>query len=201
MIDSGPTTVGLESTVLDLTGVAPRVLRPGPISGSRARSRLSWRPSPVLDDSERTTGTAGEPGQMPVHYAPRTPAYPRRLARRSFAGPGLSENVTAHPASVITALPASFALAGIGSTLLRRPKCAARSLYDVLHRCDALAKACDRGRSFRPIGPSGRRSAIALMRACRPALGRELHSNSRRWDSKSGRSSGSGGGAGRFKCA
>ena len=32
IIDSGPTALGLESTVLDLTTSAPRLLRPGPIS-------------------------------------------------------------------------------------------------------------------------------------------------------------------------
>ncbi len=32
IIDSGPTALGLESTVLDLTTPAPRLLRPGPIS-------------------------------------------------------------------------------------------------------------------------------------------------------------------------
>ena len=32
IIDSGPTALGLESTVLDLTTTSPRLLRPGPIS-------------------------------------------------------------------------------------------------------------------------------------------------------------------------
>ena len=40
IIDSGPTAVGLESTVIDLTTPIPRVLRPGPIAASELASAL-----------------------------------------------------------------------------------------------------------------------------------------------------------------
>ena len=35
IVDGGPTTVGIESTVVDLSGPAPRVLRPGMISAAQ----------------------------------------------------------------------------------------------------------------------------------------------------------------------
>ena len=77
MIDSGPTTVGLESTVLDLTGLSPQMLRPGPITGAELEAALAGRA--VLDQPPgRHAALPMSPGQMPVHYAPRTPAYPRR---------------------------------------------------------------------------------------------------------------------------
>ena len=40
ILDSGPTTIGIESTVLDLSGDRPRVLRPGEVT--RERSPKSW---------------------------------------------------------------------------------------------------------------------------------------------------------------
>src|SRR5262249_35430801 len=41
IIDSGPTTVGLESTVLDLTSPVPRLLRSGPIAASELEAALA----------------------------------------------------------------------------------------------------------------------------------------------------------------
>ena len=74
LIDSGPTTIGLESTVLDLTGEIPRVLRPGPITRPELEAALLGQT--VLDQPpEEIVPLPMSPGQMPVHYAPRTPAY------------------------------------------------------------------------------------------------------------------------------
>ena len=44
ILDSGPTTVGLESTVLDLTGEPRDLLRPGPISIKELEAVLSGQP-------------------------------------------------------------------------------------------------------------------------------------------------------------
>lgn len=72
ILDSGPTNVGLESTVLNLASDPPRILRPGPI-GSAELSRF-------VGGLGATTGGPTEsrrlpsPGMTPVHYAPRTRA-------------------------------------------------------------------------------------------------------------------------------
>jgi L-threonylcarbamoyladenylate synthase len=71
LLDGGPTSGGIESTVLDLTTIPPRLLRPGPIGvaeleaviGSLARDA----PIPV-----ETSHALPSPGMMPRHYAPRT---------------------------------------------------------------------------------------------------------------------------------
>ena len=70
VLDGGPATVGLESTVLDLTGAVPTVLRPGGLAISELRR--------VLGRVERHTaeGHAGEtalpsPGLAKRHYAPQ----------------------------------------------------------------------------------------------------------------------------------
>ena len=69
ILDGGPSPLGLESTVIDLTRSQPRVLRPGALPISELRAVL---PDLVVDagtpalESERLS-----PGQDAVHYAPR----------------------------------------------------------------------------------------------------------------------------------
>lgn len=67
VLDGGSCTVGLESTILDLSGVSPRILRPGSISRDMIASVLGE--PPVVGDSDKPR----VPGQMASHYAPRTP--------------------------------------------------------------------------------------------------------------------------------
>jgi L-threonylcarbamoyladenylate synthase len=69
ILDGGATPYGIESTVLDLTGVTPRVLRPGVIDAEELERVLG----PVIADS-MPDGEAGEalpsPGMMSRHYSP-----------------------------------------------------------------------------------------------------------------------------------
>jgi L-threonylcarbamoyladenylate synthase len=70
VLDAEPTTGGLESTVLDLTSVPPRLLRPGLVT----RGQLEALIGPIeVTASTRTDEPARSPGQMQRHYAPRTP--------------------------------------------------------------------------------------------------------------------------------
>jgi L-threonylcarbamoyladenylate synthase len=68
ILDGGPSVVGIESTIVDLsTGVA-RVLRPGHISTSALEAVLG-RPVEIVSG-----GTAPRaPGTLEAHYAPRLP--------------------------------------------------------------------------------------------------------------------------------
>jgi L-threonylcarbamoyladenylate synthase len=84
LLDSGPTGVGIESTVVDLSVDPPRVLRHGTITLEQLSEALGTE---VLG-LPRAPGTYAEeghtsPGQMTIHYAPRTPAY--RVDRDRFA--------------------------------------------------------------------------------------------------------------------
>jgi len=67
ILDGGPCSVGLESTVLDLSGAHPLLLRPGglPLEALEA----------VLGPIERAAAgeTPRAPGMLASHYAPRTP--------------------------------------------------------------------------------------------------------------------------------
>src|SRR5690606_26050101 len=70
ILDAGPTPVGIESTVLDLTGDRPRLLRPGTIE----REALERVAGPIDGPPEpAASGQAARPspGMIRQHYAPR----------------------------------------------------------------------------------------------------------------------------------
>jgi len=67
ILDGGPCPVGLESTVLDLSGPAPRLLRPGAVT----REQLEALLGPVGRVAEGDPVTA--PGMLASHYAPQAP--------------------------------------------------------------------------------------------------------------------------------
>ncbi len=64
-LDGGPCSVGIESTVLDLSGSEPAILRPGLISQRQLAEALGV---PVVTSDQRKA-----PGMYPKHYSPRTP--------------------------------------------------------------------------------------------------------------------------------
>ena len=74
IIDGGKTTVGLESTVLDLSHGIPRILRPGGTSRETIEALIG--PVELPGDPEarqENHATPLSPGQLKSHYAPRTP--------------------------------------------------------------------------------------------------------------------------------
>jgi len=70
IIDAGPTSVGIESTVLDLSGPVPAVLRPGMISAKHMGALLGCDVRVAARD-ESTSGALKSPGRMQKHYSPR----------------------------------------------------------------------------------------------------------------------------------
>jgi L-threonylcarbamoyladenylate synthase len=67
IVDGGPCAIGVESTVLDVTGERPVVLRPGGMPVETIEEVVG--PVEILD---RTDARPTSPGQLPSHYAPRT---------------------------------------------------------------------------------------------------------------------------------
>ncbi|WP_433470107.1 L-threonylcarbamoyladenylate synthase [Spirillospora sp. CA-128828] len=65
VLDGGPCAVGVESTILDATGQAPSILRPGGVTREDLETVLG-RPVGVP-----ATSRVRVPGQHPSHYAPR----------------------------------------------------------------------------------------------------------------------------------
>jgi L-threonylcarbamoyladenylate synthase len=138
VLDNGPTSGGIESTVLDLTTTPPRLLRPGPISIAELEAEIG----PLSHVRSLTVAARNDlqplpsPGMMPRHYAPRTPLEcveagreverlamllreKRRIAWVAFANPG-----TAPPGVLVRVLPSD-------------PTGYAAQLYAVLHELDA----------------------------------------------------------------
>ncbi len=66
VLDGGPCPVGLESSIVDLTGPQPRLLRPGQLS----RSILEEVTGPLAASD---LSAPRVPGALDRHYAPRTP--------------------------------------------------------------------------------------------------------------------------------
>ena len=71
IVDGGPTDVGLESTVIDLSVNPPTVLRPGAVAIEALRDVLSDVTSRHTASSD--TIAMRSPGLLRKHYSPRTP--------------------------------------------------------------------------------------------------------------------------------
>ncbi|HJU16729.1 MAG TPA: Sua5 family C-terminal domain-containing protein, partial [Stellaceae bacterium] len=81
VLDAGPCPIGLESTVLDLTGEVPVLLRPGGVPLEAPGAVLG----PIA--ASPGAGPVRSPGMLKSHYAP---ALPLRLdARRAQPGEAL----------------------------------------------------------------------------------------------------------------
>ncbi|MGI6031153.1 MAG: L-threonylcarbamoyladenylate synthase [Eubacteriales bacterium] len=74
ILDGGPCQVGVESTVIDLSGSVPTLLRPGGITLEQLRAVL---PQVVVDKCIYSTVTGDQkvksPGMKYRHYAPKAP--------------------------------------------------------------------------------------------------------------------------------
>lgn len=83
ILDGGPCPIGLESTVLDLTGPTPAILRPG---GTTAEALLECLPDLILPGE--SAGGRASPGMMLKHYSPKARFFlftgaPETLASRA----------------------------------------------------------------------------------------------------------------------
>jgi len=66
VLDGGPSKVGIESTIVDLSGDGAVLLRPGMISKSELEG--------ILEIKEKSESSPRHAGGLEQHYAPRTPA-------------------------------------------------------------------------------------------------------------------------------
>ncbi len=66
VVDGGPSRVGVESTIVDLTGPQPELLRPGGISTVELEAVIG----PIVDGRQ---GESRASGMLASHYAPDTP--------------------------------------------------------------------------------------------------------------------------------
>ena len=71
VVDGGPAGIGVESTVLDISGPVPMILRPGGLS----REDLMQVLGEVRVANEAPSGTPPSPGMKYRHYAPRASVF------------------------------------------------------------------------------------------------------------------------------
>ncbi len=68
ILDGGPCAIGVESTVLDLSGERPALLRPGGITKERIEALLG-----PIEESLKDPDAPKSPGMLESHYAPHLP--------------------------------------------------------------------------------------------------------------------------------
>lgn len=72
VLDGGPCSVGIESTIIDLSGETPRILRPGMITLSQIEEILQSSKSSEAQKSQGDAPAPRAPGTLSSHYAPST---------------------------------------------------------------------------------------------------------------------------------
>lgn len=133
ILDGGPSSIGVESTIVDLRNVrSPRLLRPGAITRAEIERVLGC----TVKTSRRASSTKAQPapGLMARHYSPRTPAVlHRKLPSAAQAAAHIDEAwiYFARPDSPPKAAKNIFWLDEDGE-----PAGAARHLFAVLRRVD-----------------------------------------------------------------
>lgn len=137
VLDGGPTTHGIESTVVDVTGVPPRLLRPGSLAHDVLRMAI---PSLVVVDAhaaEDEGEALPSPGMVRRHYAPRA-----TLVRAASANVDETAARMAREGMVGVVRLGGAAKEGVVTrTLPSDPEGYARSLFAVLHAFDDLGCA------------------------------------------------------------
>ena len=139
IVDGGPCTVGIESTVLDLTTSPPCILRPGMIHAEALAAVLG---RPVRSEPAKAPAETARPspGLFPKHYAPAAPV----LVLNWKDTPDLCHQLSARGLDPVHAHvlahtcvpdPAAFTEVWV---LPREPEAYARALYACWHRCDRL---------------------------------------------------------------
>lgn len=143
VVDGGPTGVGIESTVVDLTGLAAggpaRLLRPGTLSADQIADVLGApvlpAPPPAAADAPRLA-----PGMVARHYAPRAALWPYAPADVDAVAARLAQARAERPSLRAGALLLSVAPPpGVDHPVAMPPDPAgyARALYAALHALDA----------------------------------------------------------------
>ena len=122
VMDGGPCSVGVESTIIDCTGDMPRILRPGAITEEMIKESTGL--SAVMTRSSEESENIRVSGSLEKHYAPAAKVL---LDQTPVAGQGF--------------IASSRRVTPTGVTRLAAPKNAdefARDLYTALRKADEL---------------------------------------------------------------
>ncbi len=123
VLDGGACAVGIESTVLSLSGAAPVILRPGGIS----RPQIEGVIGPVAQLTEAPADAHPSPGMHPRHYSPRTRLVLVHHGKVPDSGAGAYLRLHQPPSREVQELV----------PMPRDPGRYAAQLYGTLHRLDS----------------------------------------------------------------
>jgi L-threonylcarbamoyladenylate synthase len=133
ILDGGPTSVGIESTVVDLSGPVPVLLRPGMIT----REELTEILGPVmLAAAADDLAARPSPGMLDRHYAPRARLVLYDGPEDRIAVHAIAECRAAGGRSVALAREAAPVGVDEVERMPANPAAYARELYGTLHRID-----------------------------------------------------------------
>jgi L-threonylcarbamoyladenylate synthase len=152
VVDGGPCAVGIESTILDLSGPVPEILRQGGVSPAELAAVLGVWPAEhvgAVSDGPRA------PGMVASHYAPRA----RLEVVAATALPGRARALAADGVRVATLTPEAL---GPDSEAW------ARNLYRLLREADATSPDV----ILAPPAPAGRLEAGVADRLTRASAAR-----------------------------
>ena len=136
IVDAGPTSLGIESTVLDLSSPTPAILRPGMISAQQISQVLGRKVAAAPEQGPNLKS----PGRLQKHYSPRA-----RLVLASWRNDaelfGIARDA-AVPSGAIHVIayeqiPRANPFARV-ALIPHDPEAYARALYAELHRSDQL---------------------------------------------------------------
>jgi len=131
ILDGGPCAVGVESTILDLSGDQPTILRAGGVSADAIEELLGRSVVRIA------RGPARAPGMLAAHYAPNALVVvtsSEQLAREYAAERATGRRIAVlTTGEFVTADPQSLVLRPVGD----RPEDFAHDLYGLLRHADA----------------------------------------------------------------
>jgi len=133
VLDGGACPVGIESTIVDLSGPVPRLLRPGAVTRAQLEAVLGVPLGSATADAPRVSGA------LEKHYAPRTPMKLVPVGE-------VARRVAAWAPQAVAVLAPDWAMGAAPNLSLHllaadRPSEYARTLYDNLRRLDTSGAA------------------------------------------------------------
>jgi L-threonylcarbamoyladenylate synthase len=122
VLEGGPSEVGIESTIVDVSGAAPVLLRPGRISKQELESAIGTV-------NEKTASSPRHSGGLERHYAPRTPA-------RLVPAHALDREISKGKSIAVLAFSRPDERVDFWLRMPREPQAYAQKLYAALRELD-----------------------------------------------------------------
>ncbi len=138
IVDGGACSIGIESTVVDMIGNQPRILRPGMIHAEEINQAYGCLRTEISQPQKDSDQPLRSPGLLEKHYSPRAKMVLWKWENEQDLRQRLAEVHWSESDAHIVAyrhVPERGHFRGI-SVLPENPEAYARALYAELHACD-----------------------------------------------------------------